>query len=266
MGHGRSLPERRIRAYTCQQNNRARPSSKKEEYEAHTATGEFLSRAFSSFNAFEGGWATAYVACFCEEGDLLSQWRAYGVGGGGYAIGFDGHQFRHLQLFEPPVNHYLVKVIYETSTQEALIGTLIEGMCTALDGIAGAHGDEAAQDAISPFLEKFGLLATEPLLSFKNPMFAEEREWRIAYVSVLSPFRDDLANVRFRVAGNQILPYVDLDLRSSLGVYSGLLPILEVVHGPTLNPSLTEKSLDLLLRKHNYHFVEVDGSSVPLRL
>jgi hypothetical protein len=30
---------------------------------------------------------SVYVACFCEEGDLLSQWRAYGPSGG-YAIGF----------------------------------------------------------------------------------------------------------------------------------------------------------------------------------
>src|SRR5215211_7755183 len=28
-----------------------------------------------------------YATCFCEDGDLLSQWRAYG-GDGGYAIGF----------------------------------------------------------------------------------------------------------------------------------------------------------------------------------
>src|SRR5205085_10103226 len=29
-----------------------------------------------------------YVASFCENGDLLSQWRAYGAFGGGYAVGF----------------------------------------------------------------------------------------------------------------------------------------------------------------------------------
>ena len=29
-----------------------------------------------------------FVACFCEDKDLLSQWRAYAHGVGGYAIGF----------------------------------------------------------------------------------------------------------------------------------------------------------------------------------
>ncbi len=30
-----------------------------------------------------------FAACFCEDGDLLSQWRGYAKGVGGFAIGFD---------------------------------------------------------------------------------------------------------------------------------------------------------------------------------
>lgn len=35
-----------------------------------------------------------YVACFCEDDDLLSQWRGYRAGRGGYALGFDPHPMR----------------------------------------------------------------------------------------------------------------------------------------------------------------------------
>ena len=35
-----------------------------------------------------------YACCFSEKGDLLSQWRAYGNNGRGYAIGFDPGSFR----------------------------------------------------------------------------------------------------------------------------------------------------------------------------
>jgi hypothetical protein len=35
---------------------------------------------------FEG--IDLYVSCFCEDGDLLSQWRGYSRGAGMYAIGF----------------------------------------------------------------------------------------------------------------------------------------------------------------------------------
>jgi hypothetical protein len=31
-----------------------------------------------------------YAVCFCEDGDLLSQWRGYGMVGTGYSIGMDG--------------------------------------------------------------------------------------------------------------------------------------------------------------------------------
>ncbi|SDY89580.1 hypothetical protein [Nitrosomonas sp. Nm33] len=33
-----------------------------------------------------------YVTCFCENDDLLSQWRVYGNRGSGYAVGFDVKQ------------------------------------------------------------------------------------------------------------------------------------------------------------------------------
>jgi hypothetical protein len=34
---------------------------------------------------------SVFVTCFCEKGDLLSQWRAYarGASGVGYALGFE---------------------------------------------------------------------------------------------------------------------------------------------------------------------------------
>ena len=31
----------------------------------------------------------SFVSCFCQSGNLLSQWRAYADKGGGYCIGFD---------------------------------------------------------------------------------------------------------------------------------------------------------------------------------
>jgi hypothetical protein len=33
------------------------------------------------------GAVDIFIACFCVNGDLLSQWRAYGGRGGGYAVG-----------------------------------------------------------------------------------------------------------------------------------------------------------------------------------
>jgi hypothetical protein len=38
-----------------------------------------------------------FAACFCENGDLLSQWRGYAASGGGSAIGFDSRVLKMLR-------------------------------------------------------------------------------------------------------------------------------------------------------------------------
>ena len=50
-----------------------------------------------------------YAFCFCEDGDLLSQWRGYGVLGRGYAVGFGGQRIRN--LLQPAEGQYLIKVV-----------------------------------------------------------------------------------------------------------------------------------------------------------
>jgi hypothetical protein len=49
----------------------------------------FLDMALTDrlFDPYEPG-RFAFVTCFCEEGNLLSQWRAYADRGAGYSIGF----------------------------------------------------------------------------------------------------------------------------------------------------------------------------------
>src|SRR5712692_6378210 len=57
-----------------------------------------------------------YVACFCAEGNLLSQWRAYGKSGG-YALAF---RRLDLGLCQLP-GRCLRKVIYDNSEQDAWV-------------------------------------------------------------------------------------------------------------------------------------------------
>jgi hypothetical protein len=40
----------------------------------------------------------AFTISFCDDGDLLSQWRGYASFGSGYAIGFDSQNITHIQL------------------------------------------------------------------------------------------------------------------------------------------------------------------------
>jgi hypothetical protein len=67
-----------------------------------------------------------YVVCFCSKGDLLSQWRAYGGGGGGYALGFNAKALGFNANASENASHLQVqRVIYEKKNQQKLIEKLL---------------------------------------------------------------------------------------------------------------------------------------------
>jgi len=45
----------------------------------------------------------------------------------------------------------------------------------------------------------------------------------------------------------------------------GLLPIVEIIQGPLIDPQLGLKSLDMLLTKYGYDQVKIRKSDVPIR-
>jgi hypothetical protein len=47
---------------------------------------------------------------------------------------------------------------------------------------------------------------------------------------------------------------------------AGRIPIVEVRHGPTLQPELAKSGLGLLLRRNGYPAASVAGSQIPLRV
>lgn len=198
-----------------------------------------------------------YVACFCEERDLLSQWRAYAADGGGYAIGFSAYEMAH----EGHVA--LRRVIYDRNEQKRLVKETIDRICSEFEKVAKDKSEaELDEDHTLPsFAQLLASHLSEFLVSFKHDTFEEEREWRI----ILPWSRDaHLKFVNFRASRGHAVPYMALHPRTPTPEMP-LLPIIEVVHGPTLHPELTKKSVHLLLQKSDYDHVEVDGSRAPLR-
>jgi hypothetical protein len=99
------------------------------------------------------------------------------------------------------------------------------------------------------------------LYSFKHEAFAEENEWR----AIFDFHRYQYASIlKFRSNSGSIIPYIEKPLWI-VPQDNPPLPLVEVVYGPTLHPELTRKALHLLLGRSNYEFVEVIGSSAPLR-
>ena len=70
--------------------------------------------------------AAIFLACFCENGNLLSQWRAYGQQGG-YALGFEIEQSwpkASLKVQRSSWESRLQRVIYSPAAQRRRINLL----------------------------------------------------------------------------------------------------------------------------------------------
>lgn len=109
-----------------------------------------------------------FAACFCEKGDLLSQWRGYAGGDHGYAIGFDPDALMQIaDRFE----FRLGPCIYERAVQRSIIQEAVSHcLDSELDLSAekrwGFHGP------LADILFRCGVY-------FKDASFAEEKEWRL---------------------------------------------------------------------------------------
>lgn len=99
---------------------------------------------------------------------------------------------------------------------------------------------------------------------FKTEAFEEEREWRVVqfiHPSVNNP------KVHFRASQGGIVPYLELfGPESPQTQPQPVLPIEEVIFGPTLDSTVAEEVLTLLFAKRGYASVKVTKSSVPFRL
>ncbi|MDQ6855008.1 MAG: DUF2971 domain-containing protein [Actinomycetota bacterium] len=215
--------------------------------------GEDAATTFANYQGFivdelgSSGFGV-YVACFCESGDLLSQWRGYGTDHG-----------------------YSIEV-----TVDALEATL-SGLSTyaPATGVAQVrYGTDAARDVVDAALRSVAdfnlnhpgvkahykaLELNSMLARIKHPGFAEEREWRL--VAAFEIFDEPIGQVedertKFRSTPMAIVPYIELDLP--------LDAIVSIRVGPGTNVDVREAGVRRLLKALGSR-AEVLQSDLPLR-
>lgn len=165
-----------------------------------------------------------FACCFSANGDLLSQWRAYGNNGRGYAIGFNPELFQDLAK-TPGLS--LRRITYGGEKEALLIDDLINRFKSIIEphlNILDNTGTDR-QSARNWLSMRFGECLFELVEEIKHPAFIEEDEWR------LYPTSHDA--VRYRVSQDRVVPYVEIDLSSSKN--PNLMPIVEIVVGPRLD-------------------------------
>ncbi|MBF6240502.1 DUF2971 domain-containing protein [Nocardia otitidiscaviarum] len=194
---------------------------------------------------------TAYVACFCTNGDLLSQWRGYGANGGGYSVEFYSSALREL-------------LVPSLRAGDSVIGHAVGGasLVKVTYGLDDQHLQAAARSVIEgeSGWELFDCLKS--LAQFKNAAFEEEDEWRL--VATNGTF---YAPLRFRPGANGgIIPYLRL-IRPQLVGDGSWIPsaIKSVTVGPGPDQPLRVEAVEQLLRQRGFLDVAVIPSKATYR-
>lgn len=191
------------------------------------------------FRANTIGMST-FAACFSEDGDVLSQWRAYGDNGMGFAIGIDPTDLAVLTSEKPAE---LRRMLYGGSVEEEIVVRYVDRVVAAIGKIeVGADRYGSGKMDLHSWLrlrtsEFFYELAFE----CKHPAFHEEREWRIM------PRGGDLL---FRASKGRLVPYQVLDMSSDSN--PALMPVKEIVIGPCVSDFSTERVLTYLADRMGY--------------
>jgi len=228
---------------------------------------EFLSR-ISKSSPFESG-GSVYSVSFCENGNLLSQWRSYRGHGGGYALGIDF--FHTIRLLDKQCA--LRKVIYDEAEQNVLVHRALANFVEIV-GVAteGARLEDVSSTFLPEACMSFAALAGELLFCLKHPEFREEREWRLVHFSRHASAIDrDVASPRFREFQGNILPYhtvcFEAAIKASNNDLSGInFPVRKITIGPTINSDLNEKSLRALIFSLSRDIEPcIEKSEIPLR-
>lgn len=211
-----------------------------------TTEGDFLREAAEQLEGFRR--TNICIASFCEQHDLLSQWRSYGNDGRGVALGFN--TTRLLDVAQRN-GLRLLRCVYEPAEHERISASLT-------DMLLDARRDAPAGDGsalIARFNEVF--LGVAPVI--KDHRFGEEREWRLVSSPVAFDHRDIIAVLK----GNQASVKLTVKLTGDSEAMSNMIP--RVTIGPTLDPHNVSDAIDVLSQRNGFHIPHIGISEIPYR-
>lgn len=196
-----------------------------------------------------------FVTSFSTKMDDLSQWRAYGFGEGGYAIGFD---FSKLNDRNKVDNADIVPICYDIETQSDIAKNVAQmTLRYFLQGLSGK--DRNFETWSEKFLIEWGKHLTYLAPLIKHPKFFEEHEWRL--VRQLRP--NEHTKLTYRSKSTMIARHLPLKLSEP----DKILPITKIIVGPSRNKNVSRISVGDLLKSSLYPDgkVQVVESEVPFQ-
>jgi hypothetical protein len=224
---------------------------------------ELLERIAKTSNVTE--MVRVFALCFSELHDSIPQWIAYAGRRGGFAIGMKLDP-RLLQVeHEEGVAQtgYLVKVVYDDNKLRVFSKDLIAQVVKLYHGARDQVAEHLRTFVMASFCQAWRNGFSDLLLSFKQPGFEHEKEWRLVYPVL----KWEEKGTQYHVGAMGLIPHLPLKLTHTVGVYTGRFPLVEVVQGPTAERELALEALRRFLNGLGYTWplAPVRASEMPLR-
>jgi hypothetical protein len=183
------------------------------------------------------------IVSFSENGDLLSQWRAYSGNSSGFSIGFNTQK---LEKIANENGMYLCKCIYNPKIQADVIKEYFDSILPELQ-------QNSDQEFWGTKIAEFFRIAS----LIKNVNFIEENEWRL----ISKPKSCKLPNFQFRKSETTLVPYYSVlfEKEDISTVFK------EIICGPSPNYLLSQPALQMFLIKYGFGDRNVKNSKIPLR-
>lgn len=197
-----------------------------------------------------------FVGCFSEVRDDLTQWRAYGGGENGYALGF-----RAKDLFGTPSSYLARVTYYDHHVHQPIVD---EVAAATLSFFMEGLQQFGAEDSIAwtaAFLERWDIAITQVAPLIKHAAFRGESEIRICRTCRI----EDLKDFVFLQKNSMLTRHLPLRLGEPRdGNYR--LPISEIMIGPCRHPHVSRTSVGTLLQQLGYNEVPVRLSATPFQM
>lgn len=207
-----------------------------------------------------------FIACFCQEGDLLSQWRGYGKDCG-FSIAFKPIVQNEMSQLacQSGTRTVVRKINYDPNWQRKRLRQILKVFTALVNGFK--HPIDSDQGhALHVELSLILILElTDWACAVKHKAFEAEQEWRIVTYpkgAMLTGVKEEsYEGVSVQPTSRLLRPYMQLNANSSKH-----LPLVEIRCGPSPLQEQSGRGLKILLRNNGYKDVSVVFSEVPLRV
>ena len=193
-----------------------------------------------------------YICSLSEHCDVLSQWQRYAADGYGYCIGFEAKELVTVGGLESNEVH-LPELAHRSDILEpTLLRQMLYDSPAQLEKIRRCVSEVLRQTKGRELAPIYLFAALEQVaLQFKNPLFADEHEWRL----IQHGGYETRQFIHFSAKGHYVRPFVathkQLDGKA-------ILPVRGIVCGPRLEDDLAAEAVRELLTVNNYSVYDID--------